>query len=129
MSSSIEYLIKLHRSGVISDDSLRKGIRALIVLEATQASPPVSPAPLAPPAPLASSASPLVEPASEKRAKRNKKKKEKRQKQKYAHLKQMRLKKSQPQNSTDCLKNKHHNIVNGVPWKLIKYTQSQIQLW
>ena len=34
----------------------------------------------------------------------------------------MRLKKSQPQNSTDCLKNKHHNIVNGVTWKFIKYT-------
>ena len=114
MRSSIEYLIQLHRRGVISDDSLRKGIRAFNVLEA---SPPVPPTPLAPPAPLSSSASPPAEPASEKRAKRNKKKKEKRQKQKYAHLKQMRLKESQPQNSTDCLKNKHHNIVNGVTWK------------
>ena len=29
MSSNIEYLLQLHRNGVITDDDLRKGIRAL----------------------------------------------------------------------------------------------------
>ena len=80
MSSRIEYLIQLHCNGVISDDDLRKGIRALNVPEG---SPPVPPAPLAAPAPPAS-------PPSEKRANRNKKKKEKRQKQKYAHFEKSR---------------------------------------
>ena len=83
MSSSIEYLIQLHRNGVISDNDLRKGIRALNVPE-TPSTPTSKASPLAP---IASPASPPTGLSSEKRAKRNKKKKEKRQKQKYAHLK------------------------------------------
>ena len=68
-SEYLGHLIQLQRRGVISNVSLRKGIRALS--EAPQASPPVPPAPSVPPAPpvppapLASSASP---PDSEKRA-------------------------------------------------------------
>ena len=87
----IEYLIHLHHRGVISTANLQKCIRILSETpQAPQASPPVPPTP------------PVSPPDSEKRVKRNKKKKEKRHKQKYAHLKQLRLEKSQ----------QHHNIVN-----------------
>ena len=76
-------MIQLHRNGVISDDDLRKGIRALNVPE-TPSTPTSKASPLTP---TASPASPPTGLSPEKSAKRNKKKKEKRQKQKYAHLK------------------------------------------
>ena len=65
--SNIEYLIQLHRSGIITDDDLKTGIRSMNVPETT----PASPAPAD---------------TSTKHTKRNKKKKEKHQKQKYAQL-------------------------------------------
>ena len=93
----IEYLIHLHHRGVISTASLQKCIRILSETpQAPQAVPPTPPVPPKPPVPPAPLPSP---PDSEKRVKRNKKKKEKRHRQNYAHLKKLRLEKSQQQNT------------------------------
>ena len=86
----IAFLIHLNRRGAISNANLQEGIRAFSMQQASP-SPPSAPKPPMPAPPVSS-----VDP--EKRIKRNKKKKEKRRKQNYAHLKQLRLEKSQQQN-------------------------------
>ena len=77
MSTNLEYLLQLHRNGVITDDDLRKGIRTL--KEQSEAPTEV----LSPP----KTEVPSIQ-TENKRAKRNKKKKEKRLKKKY-ELKQV----------------------------------------
>ena len=67
MSTNLEYLLELHRNGVITDDDLRKGIR--ILKKPSEAPTEV----------------PSIQ-TENKRAKRNKKKKEKRLKKKYEQL-------------------------------------------
>ena len=89
----IAYLIHLNRRGAISNANLQEGLRAFSkVMQQASPSPPSAPPKPPMPAPPVSSVDP------EKRIKRNKKKKEKRRKQNYAHLKQLRLEKSQQQN-------------------------------
>ena len=88
----IAYLIHLNRRGAISNSNLQEGIREFSkVMRQASPSPPSAPKPPMPAPPVSS-----VD--REKRIKRNKKKKEKRRKQNYAHLKQLRLEKSQQQN-------------------------------
>ena len=95
-SACIAYLIHLNRRGAISNANLQEGIRAFskVMQQASPSSPPAPSAPPKPPMP----APPVSSVDPEKRIKRNKKKKEKRRKQNYAHLKQLRLEKSQQQN-------------------------------
>ena len=67
MSSNLEYLLKLHRNGVITDDALQKGIR---ILREPSEAPTEVPSP-------PKTEVPSIQ-TENKRAKRNKKKKEKR---------------------------------------------------
>ena len=76
MSTNLEYLLQLHRNGVITDDDLRKGIRTL---------KEPSEAPTEVPSPPKTEV-PSIQ-TENKRAKSNKKKKEKRLKKKYEQLK------------------------------------------
>ena len=77
MSTNLEYLLQLHRNGVITDDDLRKGIRIL-------KEPISSETPTEAPSPPKTEV-PSIQ-TENKRAKRNKKKKEKQLKKKYEHL-------------------------------------------
>ena len=73
MSTNLEYLLQLHRNGVITDDDLQKGIRILKEAPAEVPSPPKTEVP-------------SIQ-TENKRAKRNKKKKEKKRlKKKYEQL-------------------------------------------
>ena len=77
MSTNLEYLLQLHRNGVITDDDLRKGIR---ILKEPISSETLTEVPSPPKTEV-----PSIQ-TENKRAKRNKKKKEKRLKKKYEQL-------------------------------------------
>ena len=66
MSTNLEYLLQLHRNGVITDDDLQKGIR---ILKEPSEAPTEVPSP-------PKTKVPSIQ-TENKRAKRNKKKKEK----------------------------------------------------
>ena len=78
MSTNIEYLIQLHRNGVITDGDLRKGIRML-------KEPSETPTEVPSPSPKTAVPSPSTE---NKRAKRRKKKKARRLRQKEQQARQ-----------------------------------------